>query len=74
MIKRCYWRGKMVDCGRIFVARPTDRGMCCAFDFDNAEKVFEESMYTDILTNHQKKDKSLRFNESQYLLVVTIIR
>ena len=64
MIKRCYWRGKMVDCGQIFVARPTDRGMCCAFNFDNAEKVFKDSTYTDTLTNHQKKDKSLRFDDT----------
>lgn len=64
MIKRCYWRGKMVDCGQIFVARPTDRGMCCAFNFDNAEKAFKETMYTKALASHQIKDRSLRFDDT----------
>ena len=69
MIKRCYWRGKMVDCGQIFVARPSDRGMCCAFNFDNAEKIFKKTLYTDSFARMQNKDKSLRFttNEDRYV-------
>ena len=65
LIKRCYWRGKMVDCGKIFVARPTDRGMCCAFNFDNAEKVFKKTMYTDALVNMQNKDRKRSFDDAK---------
>ena len=32
VIKRCYWRSKVVDCASVFVTRSTDRGMCCSFN------------------------------------------
>ena len=60
-VKRCYWRGKMVDCSQIFVTRPTDRGMCCGFNFDNAEKVFKKTKFTDSITKLQYKDKHNSF-------------
>ena len=56
-VKRCYWRGKMTDCAQIFVMRPTDRGMCCAFNFGNAEKVFKKTKFTDSISKLQSKDK-----------------
>ena len=65
LIKRCYWRGKMVDCEKIFVARPTDRGMCCAFNFDNAEEVFKKTMYTDALFNMQNEDRKRSFDNAK---------
>ena len=64
VIKRCFWRGKMVDCADIFVARPTDRGMCCAFNFGKAEKIFKKTKYTDTVTKLQDNDKSLSFKEA----------
>ena len=60
-IKRCYWRGKMIKCSNIFVTRPTDRGMCCAFNFDNAEKVLENTKFTRSLTELQTKARDQGF-------------
>ena len=60
-VKRCYWRGKMTDCSQIFVTRPTDRGMCCAFNFDNAETVYRNSRFTDSIQKLQTKAKKSSF-------------
>ena len=48
VIKRCYWKGQMIDCALIFVTRPTDRGMCCTFNQEQAEKIFKTTMYGNI--------------------------
>ena len=61
VIKRCFWRGKSVDCSQIFVTRPTDRGMCCAFNFDNAEKIFKKTLFTDVVSKLQNNDRNLSF-------------
>ena len=65
-IKRCYWRGKMIQCSKIFVTRPTDRGMCCGFNFDNAEKVFKNTKFTQSMAKLQKKARNLGF-ERKYM-------
>ena len=62
VIKRCYWRGKMVDCASIFVTRSTDRGMCCTFNSDNAENIFRDNIYMNMSSAMQKRDKQLSFN------------
>ena len=61
VIKRCYWRGEMVDCASIFVTRPTDRGMCCTFNVENAEKVFKATRYGNASSAMQKRDKAKSF-------------
>ena len=61
-IKRCYWRGKMIKCSNIFVTRPTDRGMCCAFNFDNAETVFKDTKFTRSMAKIQTKARNLGFD------------
>ena len=61
VIKRCYWRGEMVDCASIFVTRPTDRGMCCTFNVENAEKVFKATRYGNVSSAMQKGDKAKSF-------------
>ena len=45
MIKRCEWKGVKVPCARIFTMFPTDRGMCCTFNLDAADKMFKASSY-----------------------------
>ena len=61
VIKRCFWRGKMVDCSQIFVTKPTDRGMCCSFNFINAEELFKKSLFSEGVTKLQDNDKNLSF-------------
>ena len=61
VIKRCYWRGKVVDCASIFVTNPTDRGMCCTFNVENAEKSFKDSKYSSLTSRLQKNDRQNSF-------------
>ncbi len=61
VIKRCYWRGKMVDCASIFVTRSTDRGMCCTFNTGNAEQIFVDTTYRNITSYLQNRDKTDSF-------------
>ena len=61
VIKRCYWRGRMVDCASIFVTRSTDHGMCCTFNSDNAENIFKDNIYMNMSSDMQKRDKQLSF-------------
>ena len=55
-LKRCYWKQKRINCNAIFQQRPTDRGMCCAFNMQNAENTFKKSKYTDAISKRQEKD------------------
>ena len=43
MIKRCFWKGRELDCSAIFKTFPTDRGMCCTFNMAAAEAMFQKS-------------------------------
>ena len=64
VIKRCYWRGRMVDCASIFVTRSTDHGMCCTFNSDNAEKIFKETIYGNMSSDMQKRDNQRSFKKT----------
>ena len=61
VIKRCYWRGQLVDCASIFVTRPTDRGMCCTFNIERAEKSFKDTKYGNVTSQMQAQDKIKSF-------------
>ena len=67
VIKRCYWRGQMMDCAAIFITRSTDRGMCCTFNLGRAENIFKNTRYTRIMTDLQQKDQKLHFFNSKLL-------
>ena len=67
VIKRCYWRGEMVDCASIFVTRSTDRGMCCTFNLGQAEKIFKDTRYRNITSKLQQQDRKLNFANSKSL-------
>ena len=56
VVKRCYWRGQMVDCASVFITRSTDRGMCCAFNQLNAEQIFKNTSYRRVASYMQKQD------------------
>lgn len=42
LLKQCRWKSKEVKCSAIFKMFPTDRGMCCTFNLEAAEKIFHE--------------------------------
>ena len=63
LIKRCYWKGRQINCASIFYTRPTDRGMCCTFNMEKAERIFQKSRYAAMLSKMQKQDAKYGFEE-----------
>ena len=61
VIKRCYWRGKMVDCASVFVTRSTDRGMCCSFNQINADLIYKNISYRRAASIVQQQDRENSF-------------
>ena len=47
MLKWCAWKGRPLSCSSIFTMFPTDRGMCCSFNKQRAEDMFNEGKYRD---------------------------
>ena len=45
MMKYCEWKGRKIPCSAIFQTSPTDRGMCCTFNLEAAEKMFKDEQY-----------------------------
>ena len=64
-IKRCYWKNKPISCNAIFQKRPTDRGMCCSFNMEKAERILKESKYTDAISMVQEEEKERGFEISE---------
>ena len=64
MIKRCKWKGQMISCSSIFSMYPTDRGMCCTFNKQKADEMFENSRYTEQLHRLSSQDKNKSFTNS----------
>ena len=45
MIKYCEWKGRRLPCSALFKTSPSDRGMCCTFNVQEAEKMFQDREY-----------------------------
>ena len=60
IIKKCYWKGEEMHCPSIFKTLPTDRGMCCVFNMNKAEEIFQESIYAKLIQTNQDKDLANR--------------
>ena len=63
LLKRCYWKSKLMSCSAIFKMQPTDRGMCCSFNIKKAETLFADGIFTKTVTDLQKRDKQLAFDK-----------
>ena len=61
IIKRCHWKGRKISCPAIFKTLPTDRGMCCSFNMEMAEEIFQKSRYADVVQARQMSDTENRF-------------
>jgi hypothetical protein len=64
MLKSCSWKGLSLPCSSIFTMFPTDRGMCCSFNMERADKLFSQSKYTDMMAKLMGRDKSMTFENS----------
>ena len=71
----------MVDCASVFVTRSTDRGMCCAFNQVNADRIFKNTSYLMAASSMQRQDKknsfmttnlTTRYNITETLLLLNI--
>ena len=62
MIKSCMWKGVRMPCSKLFTAFPTDRGMCCSFNVEAAEKMFTSGVYRKMINKMQKRDKDMAFD------------
>ena len=65
IIKKCLWRGKPVSCAAIFKMQPTDRGMCCSFNKEKAEKMFKEGRYQEHLMKMTAQDENMSMGGSR---------
>ena len=64
MIKSCVWKGRNLSCASIFSMYPTDRGMCCTFNKQRADEMFQASRYQDEVTKLNSQDKESSFEDS----------
>ena len=45
-----------MNCSAIFKTNPTDRGMCCTFNALAAEKIYQESKFSEAVAKLQKQN------------------
>ena len=64
LLKYCIWKGKNLPCSSIFKKVTTDQGMCCAFNKEEADKIFVQSEYTEAMKKLQNYDQQNTFENS----------
>ena len=52
-----------MPCSAIFKTSPTDRGMCCTFNLDSANKMFADGHFTRAVERLQKRDMNLSYSD-----------
>ncbi len=65
MLKYCAWKGIPIPCAAIFDTFPTDKGICCSFNMQSADKIFRESRFTKIIKKLQNRGKSRAFDDTE---------
>ena len=60
LLKKCFWKNKQIPCSKIFRKVSTDKGVCCAFNVQEADHIFLDSSYT-------RNVKSMHAEEQQRL-------
>lgn len=64
LLKHCRWKGVKMPCSAIFNTFPTDRGMCCAFNMQSADRIFKKSRYVELIKQLQKTDMKKSFENT----------
>ncbi len=64
IIKYCKWKGLQIPCSDIFVAFPTDNGICCAFNIKSANEIFSRNSYSEMVSKFQEIDKYTSYNSN----------
>ena len=65
MIKDCIWKGQRLSCSAIFTMQPTDQGMCCSFNKEKADEMFQTSPYQAQLLRLTDQDKTNSRDDSR---------
>ncbi len=64
IIKACFWKGRSIPCAAIFTTIPTDQGMCCAFNMNPLNKIFNGKLYVDLALEMQGSDRQSAFMDT----------
>ena len=64
ILKYCQWKGKTIPCSAIFTTFPTDQGMCCTFNIQATEDIFQGKYFAQMVEEHQTEDKQNSFENS----------
>lgn len=64
-IKNCNWKHISIPCASIFTMVPTDLGLCCAFNTDDADDIYAESLFSKTILALQADDRNVSFESSQ---------
>jgi hypothetical protein len=64
IIKACFWKGKPIPCAAVFTPIPTDRGMCCAFNMDPLNEIFNGQLYVNLALEMQNSDRQASFMDT----------
>lgn len=64
ILRYCEWKGKQIPCAAIFTKFPTDQGMCCSFNIDAANEIFNGDTYPALVKKLQDTDKNISFGSS----------
>ena len=64
IIKGCFWKGKPIPCAAIFSPIPTDRGMCCAFNMNSMNEIFNGKSYVNLAMEMQNSDRQAAFMDT----------
>jgi hypothetical protein len=67
LLKACIWKGVRIPCALIFKTSPTDQGMCCTFNIEAADMMFQEGPYQEMLKKMEEKDMKYRFDSTKKL-------
>ena len=65
MLKSCFWMGVQIPCSQIFKSVPTDRGICCSFNLENAETMFKSRRFYERVISLQGGDKKRAFLQGE---------
>ena len=60
ILKNCQWKGVSLPCSSIFSQFPTDKGICCSFNMEAAEEIFNGETYVQLVNSLQSADANLK--------------
>jgi hypothetical protein len=63
VIKVCKWKGVEMPCSAVFKMFPTDMGMCCSFNMEAADEIFNAGFYSNVIMKLQTESADGAFRK-----------